>query len=591
MIKERLKKLRDLMQERKISAYLIPTSDFHETEYVGEHFKARKYMSNFTGSQGTLLVTLSDAYLWSDGRYFIQAEKELRDTTIQLMKMGEENVPTVEEKLIECLNEGDTLGFDGRVMNAAFVESLLKNINKKINLHVHEDLVDLIWLDRPALPSGKGFFYNLAYAGKSTSEKLKDIREVMKEKQCTYHMISSLDDIAWILNMRGSDIEHFPVILSYLLLDNKGGVLYVDKNKMTPEIEMNLVMNKIAVKDYFDIYQDVESLTGRVLLNKKVVNYAIVSGMKQAEIVDDVNPSQLMKACKNEVELKNTRIAHIKDGVAMTKFMYWLKQNVGKMDMDEVSVADYLADLRKEQGAIDLSFDTIAAYKGNAAMMHYSAKAQQKSTIHASGMLLVDSGGHYYEGTTDITRTFVLGEISDEERLYYTTALISHIDLADAKFLYGCRGVNLDILARGPLWKLGMDYKCGTGHGVGHLLNVHEGPNGFRWRIVPERNDSCVLEEGMIVSNEPGVYVDGKFGIRHENEVVVRKTYKNEYGQFMELETITFVPFDLDGLDVSLLTKAQKDWLNNYHQQVYEKISPSLNEEEKAWLKHATRAI
>lgn len=594
MIKERLNKLRKLMEERSIDAYLIPTSDFHETEYVGEHFKARHFMSNFSGSQGTLLVMKDAAYLWVDGRYFIQAAQQLKDTSITQMNIGEEGVLTIEQLLQEQLKENDTLGFDGRVLNSQFVKNLLNQIGKNISLYTHEDLVDLIWENRPALPQEQGFFYAQAYSGKATREKLVDIREEMKQKGANTHLITSLDDIAWILNIRGKDIAHFPVVLSYLILFEESGILFVDKKKLTPAMEMNLAVNRIRVKNYDEVYEEVKTFTSEnvVLLNEKVVNYQLVQNInKDVKVINDVNPSQLMKAIKNEVELENTRLAHIKDGAAVTKFMYWLKNNVGKIEIDEVSAADYLAKCRYDLGAIDLSFDTIAAYKANAAMMHYSASEDSKATLSANSMLLVDSGGHYLEGTTDITRTFVLGEITQEERLYFTTALKSNIDLSMAHFLYGCRGMNLDILARGPLWKLQMDYKCGTGHGIGHLLNVHEGPNGFRWKIVAERNDSCVLEAGMICTNEPGVYVEGQFGIRHENEMIVKNGIKNEYGQFMHFETITFAPFDLDGIDVSLLTSEEKNWLNNYHQEVYNKLESYMNDEEKAWLKHVTRAL
>ena len=410
----------------------------------------------------------------------------------------------------------------------------------------------------------------------------------------THHIITSLDDIAWITNMRGWDIARYPVMLAYLILTLDGGVIFVDKEKLNDELIANFEENHIEIKDYNDIYEYVKTFDSDavIMLDSSVVNYAITQNLNQnIKIEDRVNPSQLMKAMKNEIELENNRKVHIKDAVAMTKFMYWLKTNIGKEKMSEIIASDYLEKLRKAQGAIDLSFNTISAYKEHAAMMHYSATPESDVELKKEGMLLVDSGGQYMEGTTDITRTFVLGEISDEERYWFTTALRSNIALSKAHFLYGCRGMNLDILARGPLWEQGMDYKCGTGHGVGHLLNVHEGPNGFRWKIVPERKDSCVLEEGMTQSNEPGVYEEGKFGIRHENEMVVRKGEKNEYGQFMYFETITFVPFDLDGLDEALLTQYDKEWLNAYHKQVFEKVSPYLSDDEVAWLRKATRAI
>ena len=595
VIVERLTKLRELMKERNMDAYLIPTSDFHETEYVGEYFKARKYMSGFSGSQGNLVVMLEQAALWTDGRYFIQAENELKDTTIQLMKMGEENVPTIVEYLHKYMPEKGCLGFDGRVMNASFVEKIEQELSEKqVLLHYDEDLVGLIWEDRPALPNKQGFFLKEAYSGKSTKEKLMDIRKEMKDVQADAHIITSLDDIAWILNMRGYDIENYPVMLAYLLIEEQGAYLFIDEKKLTSELNDNFVANQIEVRSYHDIYEFVKTLPHQsVLLDKAVVNYAIVHNLAQdVKVIDRQNPSQLMKAIKNDVEQKMNKVAHIKDGVAMCKFMYWLKQNVGKQYMTERSASAYLLKLRQQQEHfLEPSFSTIAAYKEHAAMMHYSATSETDVALKKEGLLLVDSGGQYLEGTTDITRTFVLGPISDEIRLHFTTALRGFIRLAQANFLYGCRGVNLDILARGPLWDLALDYKCGTGHGVGHLLNVHEGPNGFRWRIVPERNDSCILEEGMTQSNEPGVYVEGSHGIRHENEMVVRQGIKNEYGQFMYLENITFVPFDVDGIDTKYMTQYELEWLNNYHKEVYKVISPYLTEEEAQWLKEVTKPI
>lgn len=592
---EKLNALRTLMKERNLDVYMIPTSDFHETEYVGEHFKARAYMSGFTGSQGTLIVTLDDAALWTDGRYFIQAADQLKDTTITLMKQGEEGVPTIAQYIYDHVTMQGGVGFDGRVMNTKMVKAIMSKLEEKeVHIAYEEDLVGMIWEDRPALPKKQGFFLNVEYSGKSTKDKLADLYDIMKKQGITHHIITSLDDIAWITNMRGWDIARYPVMLAYLILTLDGGVIFVDKEKLNDELIANFEENHIEIKDYNDIYEYVKTIDSDavIMLDSSVVNYAITQNLNQnIKIEDRVNPSQLMKAMKNEIELENNRKVHIKDAVAMTKFMYWLKTNIGKEKMSEIIASDYLEKLRKAQGAIDLSFNTISAYKEHAAMMHYSATPESDVELKKEGMLLVDSGGQYMEGTTDITRTFVLGEISDEERYWFTTALRSNIALSKAHFLYGCRGMNLDILARGPLWEQGMDYKCGTGHGVGHLLNVHEGPNGFRWKIVPERKDSCVLEEGMTQSNEPGVYEEGKFGIRHENEMVVRKGEKNEYGQFMYFETITFVPFDLDGLDETLLTQYDKEWLNAYHKQVFEKVSPYLSDDEVAWLRKATRAI
>lgn len=593
---EKLQALRALMKERNMDVYMIPTSDFHETEYVGEHFKARYYMSGFSGSAGTLVVCKDCAALWTDGRYFIQAAAQLEGSTIELMKQGEEGVPTIVQYIYDHMEENGIFGFDGRVLNTKLVKAIMGKLQEKnITVSYKEDLVDNIWTDRPALPDHKAFFLNETYSGKSTSEKIKEIQEVMKKANASHHILTSLDDIAWILNMRGGDIACYPVALSYLILTQEKHHLFIDEKKLDEELKANFAKNHIQLHAYDAVYDFVKTIDAdsRVMLDTSMVNYAITKNMQDGiTMIDRSNPSQMMKAIKNPVELENNKTAHIRDGVAMTKFMYWLKTNIGKIQMTEISASDYLEQLRRRQKHfLDLSFDTISAYKEHAAMMHYSATAESDVELQPEGMLLVDSGGQYLEGTTDITRTFVLGPIHDEMRLHFTAALRGHIALSQARFLYGCRGVNLDILARGPLWEMDLDYKCGTGHGVGHLLNVHEGPNGFRWKIVADRNDSCILEEGMTQSNEPGVYVEGSHGIRHENECVVRKGIKNEYGQFMYLETITFVPFDLDGINADLLTCYEKDWLNNYHKEVYEKISPYLEAEEKTWLKHATRAI
>ena len=593
---EKLNKLRALMKERKMDVYMIPTSDFHETEYVGEHFKARSFMSGFTGSAGTLIVCKDCAALWTDGRYFIQAADQLKDSTIDLMKQGEEGVPSIPEYINEHIQMNGVFGFDGRVMNTKQVKDIMDQLkDKHITICAQEDLVGMIWEERPALPTEKGFFLEEKYSGKSTKDKLADIRDVMKEHKATHHIVTSLDDIAWIMNMRGWDISCFPVMLCYLVITEKESHIFINKDKLDERMHANFKDNMVIVHAYDDIYEFVKTIPAdaAVLLHTSVVNYAITQNLnKEIRIIDCPNPSQLMKARKNEIELENNRKAHIKDAVAMTKFMYWLKNNIGKETITEISASDYLEGLRRAQeNNLGLSFNTISAYKEHAAMMHYSANEETNVELKPEGMLLVDSGGQYLEGTTDITRTFVLGPISDEIRFHYPSALRGMIQLSKARFLEGCRGMNLDILARGPLWEMGIDYKCGTGHGVGHLMNVHEGPNGFRWKIVPERNDSCVLEEGMTQSNEPGVYVEGSHGIRHENEMVVRKGEKNEYGQFMYFETITFVPFDLDGLDVSLMTRYDIEWLNAYHAEVFAKVSPYLNEAEKEWLKHATRAI
>lgn len=591
MIKERLMKLREEMNKEGMQAYIIPTSDFHETEYVSEYFAARKYMSGFTGSAGVLVVLLDKAGLWTDGRYFIQAANQLAGSGIDLMKQGQEDTPSIEEYIVTNLTQGSVVGFDGRVMNVndankykqAFMMHDIKMVTDK-------DLVGRIWDGRPALPCTETFHYDEKYAGKSISEKLTQVREAMKGYNCRSHIVTKIDEIAWLYNLRAHDVPHFPVALAYTIIKENDAMIYIDASRLDEESKTLFAQNHIQVKDYEAIYEDVKTLEGPVLVDGNFVNSKIVYSLN-TEIVYAQDPIVLLKAMKNEIELANTRNAHIKDGVACTKFMYWLMQNVNN-GISEMSAQEKLQELRKEQADyLEDSFNTICAYKEHAAMMHYSSNEETNVELKPEGMLLVDSGGQYLDGTTDITRTFVLGSITEEEKKWFTLALKGHIRLEKANFLYGCRGLNLDILARGPLWDLDMDYQCGTGHGVGHLSNVHEAPNGFRWKIVPERNDSCVLEEGMITSNEPGVYVEGEFGIRHENEMVVVKGNKNFYGQFMHFETLTFVPFDRKGIDMSLLSEDELAWLNDYHASVYEKISPFLTNEEAEWLKEACRPL
>lgn len=596
MIKERIQHLRALMAENQMDAYIIPTSDFHESEYVGDYFKARKYMSGFTGSAGTLVVTLTEAGLWTDGRYFIQAARQLADTGITLYKMGEEGVPSIEEFLLDNLARNKTLGFDGRIINAKFGLKLKEKLEvKNITIKYDKDLVDAIWTDRPSLPGEPAFLLDKIYSGRSAADKLQDVRNEMSKLGASVHILTTLDDIAWLFNIRGNDVAYNPVVLSYAVITLDNAYLFLDQKKLSEDIKNKLASDKVQLKNYADIYTFAAALSPQmsVLLDTKKVNYAIYKNLNpEILIIDATNPTVLFKAMKNPVEIENLRKAHIKDGVAVTKFMYWLKTNIGKTEITEISASDYLEACRRDQeGFIELSFDTICAYKANAAMMHYSANQDSNALLQPEGLLLVDSGGQYYEGTTDITRTIALGEISNELKMHFTAVLRSMLNLADAKFLHGCIGMNLDILARGPIWDMNLDYKCGTGHGVGYLLNVHEAPNGFRWKKVPEREDGCVLEEGMVTTDEPGVYIEGSHGIRTENELVCHKGEKNEYGQFMYFEHITFAPIDLDAVDISYMSPAERKRLNDYHKQVYEKISPYLTAEEKTWLKEYTKAV
>ena len=592
---KRLKDLRELMEQRGIDIYVVPTSDFHESEYVGEYFKARKFITGFTGSAGTAVITKTQAGLWTDGRYFVQAKNQLKDSTVTLFPMGEENVPTVAEFVKENLPPKGCIGFDGRVVNGKAGEEY-KHIadEKKGRLYVEEDLVDLIWEERPPMSKKPFFILEEKYSGKSTKEKLQEVRGEMEKEKADIHILTSLYDIAWLLNVRGGDIDYVPVVLSYLVLSKEECVWFLQQEILTEEQKSYLKDNGIVTKEYEEIYSYVPEIPGdkKALLHKSEVNYRIVNALKDTvEIIDKENPTELMKSVKNKTEAENTIKAHVKDGVAFTKFMYWLKNSIGKEEITEISASDVLENFRRQQeNFLDLSFDTISAYGANAAMMHYSATEETNALLKPEGFLLVDSGGHYLEGTTDITRTMALGPITEEMRLHFTTVLCSNLNLASARFLHGCTGRNLDILSRGPLWKLGIDYKCGTGHGVGHILNVHEGPNSFRWQKregVPE----AVLEEGMITTDEPGVYIEGAYGIRTENELLCKKGVKNEYGQFMEFETITYAPIDLDAIDPNLMTEEQRAVLNEYHKKVYEVLSPYMTQEENKWLKEYTRAV
>ena len=596
MIKQRIENIRDLMKEKNIYAYIVPSSDYHQSEYVGDYFKSREFMSGFTGSAGTLIISMDEAGLWTDGRYFIQAEQELKDSGIKLFKMGEEGVPTIEEYLLEKLPKNSTLGFDGRVMSVKEGQSLANKLAfKGINIEYKYDLVNDIWEDRCSLPTEKAFLLGTEYSGESFSDKLSRIRAVMKEKKATTHILASLDDIAWLFNIRGRDVKSNPVVLSYAVISIDSVYLFIDKNKIGEDIRAELSKENVQIKGYEEVYEFIKNIDENevVLIDTSKVNYAIYNNIpSNVQKIEERNPSILFKSIKNEIELKNIRNSHIKDGVAFTKFMYWLKNNIGKIEITEISATQKLEEFRREQDKfIEPSFSTIAAYKDHAAMMHYSATEESNYKLEPRDLFLVDSGGQYFDGTTDITRTIALGPIPENVRKDFTNVVRGMIRLSKAKFLYGCRGYNLDILARGPLWEEGIDYKCGTGHGIGFVLNVHEGPNGFRWKVREDIDDSCILEEGMVTTNEPGVYIEGSHGIRIENELICQRGPKVGVDQFMEFETITFAPIDLDGVNPEYMDKSEIVWLNNYHKEVFDKISPYLNEDEVEWLKQYTRAI
>ena len=593
-VKERIAKLRELMKENGIDAYVVPTSDFHQSEYVGEHFKARKFITGFTGSAGTAVITLDEARLWTDGRYFTQAAKQLEGSGVELMRMAEPGVPTINEYLKSTLVEGNCLGFDGRVVamgEGQGYEEITKANKATIKYEV--DLIDEIWEDRPELSKKPAFKLGEEYAGESAASKIERIREYMKECGATYHTIATIDDICWVLNMRGDDIDFFPLVLSYMVVKMDGVDLYIDETKLNDELKAEFAEIGVAIHPYNDVYADTKKIPAgeTILIDPARLNYAIYSNIPEGVAkVEERNPEVLFKAMKNPKEIENMRIAQIKDSVAHVKFMKWVKENVETMEITEMSASEKLDELREEMGNfIRPSFEPISAYADHAAMMHYCSKPETDVRLREGSVYLTDTGAGFWEGTTDITRTFVLGEVSDTIKEHFTLVAMCNLRLANATFLQGCVGMNLDILARKALWERGLDYKCGTGHGVGYLLNIHEAPTSLRWRY--RAGDTHKFEEGMILTDEPGVYIEGSHGIRLENELLVCMGEQNEYGQFMYFEPITYIPFDLDGIVPEVMNSDDIKYLNEYHKLVFEKISPYLNEEETEWLRKYTREI
>ena len=593
--------LRDRMKELGIDAYLVPTADFHESEYVGEFFKCRHFLTGFNGTAGTAVITMDKAGLWTDGRYFVQAEEQLSGSEIKLYRMGEPEFPTLDEFLEEELPVDGCLGFDGRVVNSELgygLQNLLQE--KNVTINCSKDLVGEIWTCRPAMSCEPIWSLDVKYAGKSTVEKLSDLRDAMKKNKAQIHLMTALDEIAWLFNLRGNDIVNNPVFLSYALITQDEAYLYVQKEaikedtKMGKEVCAALAEAKVQVKEYAEFLQDVAALKNeKILLERKKASFAVCESIDAScRIIDEMNPCATMKAVKNATEIENMRRAHLKDGIAVTKFMYWLKHTIGTCDMTEMTAAHKIEELRAEQGNyIEPSFVTIAAYKENAAMCHYHPSDEVCKKLKPEGLLLVDSGGQYLEGTTDITRTYALGPLTEKEKEYYTIVAAAMLKVSTMKFLHGCRGINLDYTIREAFWKRGLDFAHGTGHGVGYLSNVHERPNGLRWKVVPERQDSAVIEPGMICSDEPGLYFAGDFGTRTENLILCVEDEKNEYGQFLKFEFLTKAPIDLEALDTRFMDDADIERLNTYHKDVYETISPYMNDEEKEWLKHVTREI
>lgn len=590
-VKEKIEALRKLMRENKLDAYIVPSFDAHQSEYVADHWKSRQWISGFTGSAGTAVITLEDAGLWTDGRYYIQAEKQLEGSGMRLFKAAEPETPSFAEWLKDVLKADSTVGFDGTVFSVDMVRDIHKELDaKNIGLKFEQDLINQLWSDRPEIPKSPVFVHEVKYAGKSRTEKLNQVREEMTKLGANHYLLTSLDDIAWLLNIRGNDVPNNPVVISNVVIALDKCYLFIDSSKLSKEIKSTLEGEGIQLKDYNnELEKFLTELTGKdaVIFDSGKTNICLYNAIHEnVKKIEKPNITTSLKGIKNEIEIENLKNCEVMDGVAMVKFIKWLKTSVNKEKITEISAADKLEEFRSQiELFAGLSFDTIGGYKDHAAMMHYKATEESQYTLKDEGFFLVDSGGQYYNGTTDTTRTIVLGKLTEEERRDYTLVLKAHIGLSTAKFLHGATGANLDVLARQPIWKYGIDYKCGTGHGVGFFLNVHEGPQGFR------ANNYVKLEKGMILTNEPGIYKEGKFGIRTENMMLVVEDEKTEFGQFMKFEPITYCPIDLDGINSDMLTTEDKQWINDYHKDVFNRLSPYLNEEEKQWLKEETREV
>lgn len=593
-VPERLSALRKCMEEKNIDVYVVPTADFHQSEYVGEHFKARKFITGFSGSAGTAVITKTEARLWTDGRYFIQAAAQLEGTTVELMKMGEPGVPEMNAYIEEVLKEGETLGFDGRVVSVGEGEgyaAIARKKNAKVNYQV--DLIDEIWEDRPVLSEEPAFDLDVKYAGENVASKLARIREEMKEAGTNVHVVSTIDDICWTLNIRGNDIDFFPLVLSYGIITMDSFELYIDERKLDDELKAKLAKDGVRLHPYNDIYEDVKKFGSDVvaMVDPGKLNYALFNNIPEnVKTIEKRNPAILMKAIKNPVEIENIRKAQIKDSVAHVRFMKWLKENVGKMKITEMSASDKLDEFRAEMGNfIRPSFEPISSFGEHGAIVHYTSSPETDVELKEGQLFLTDTGAGFYEGSTDVTRTYALGEVPQIMKDHFTLVAISNLQLGSAKFLEGSTGMILDILARKPFWDRDLNFNHGTGHGVGYLLNIHEGPAGFRWKY--RKGETEVLQEGMVITDEPGIYIEGSHGIRLENELLTCKGTLNEYGQFMYFEAITLIPMDLDAINPDIMTQENKKLLNDYHAKVYEVIAPYLNEEEQEWLKKYTRAV
>ena len=594
-VNQRIEALRDVMKREHLAAFIFPSTDPHQGEYVPDHWKGREFISGFNGSAGTAVVTMTSAALWTDSRYFIAAEEQLRGTEFQLMKLKMPGTPTIAEWIGKECGAGAEVGVDGMVNSTSFVKSLIADLRQQggITLRTNLDPLAQIWTNRPAVPENSVEIYPMRYAGEACREKITRIRKALREKHADGMLMSALDDIAWTLNLRGTDVHCNPVFVSYLLISSKDVTLYINKVKLTPEVEAYLKSEGITVAPYEDVAKGLKDyFEYNILLDPDEVNYTLYKQVSR-EIVEAESPVKRMKTVKNPTEIVGFKSAMLKDGIAMVKFLYWLQKElpapvgegpgVGSVSLTEISVDQKLTSLRAEQPDYrDISFDTIAGYQAHGAIVHYEATPETDIPLKPEGFLLLDSGAQYLDGTTDITRTIALGPLTEEQKRVYTLVLKGHIQIELCKFPSGASGTQIDILAREAMWREGLNYLHGTGHGVGTYLNVHEGPHQFRmeWKPAP-------LVAGMTITDEPGVYLEGKFGVRIENTLLITPYKETQFGQFLQFESLTLCPIDKAPIIKDLLLQEEIDWLNQYHQQVFDTLSPHLDDEEKAWLKEA----
>ena len=591
-VNERLSALREVMQREHLAAFIFPSTDPHNGEYVPDHWKGREWISGFNGSAGTAVVTMDSAALWTDSRYFLAAEEQLKGTEFQLMKLKIPGTPTIPQWLGEQLRGASSteVGVDGMVNSFASVEALIGELRNQGGLTVRTNFDPLaqIWTDRPPIPKDKVTIHPLKYAGEDVSSKLQRIRKALRGQHADGMLVSALDDIAWVLNLRGTDVHCTPLFVSYLLISTTSTTLYINKEKLTPEVTAYLKSNGIAVDDYANVAKGLKDyFEYNILLDPQETSYTLFKTVKCQEIIRMKSPIPAMKAIKNETEIVGFRNAMLKDGIALVKFLKWLQPAVEAGGQTEMSLDEKLTALRAEQdGFRGLSFDTIAGYEHHGAIIHYEATPETDIPVEPKGVILIDSGAQYDDGTTDVTRTIALGPVTEEQRHIYTLVLKGHIQLELCKFPIGTAGTQMDILARMAMWREGLNYLHGTGHGVGQYLSVHEGPHQFRMEWMP-----APFLPGMTVTDEPGIYLPGKFGVRIENTLLIVPYIKTEFGEFLQFESLTLCPIDTSLIDLDMMLPEEIDWLNNYHDMVYEKLSPYLTEDEKEWLREATKAV